>query len=180
MAVELEAWVDEGRATPESRQIAYDRGKRTCDDGTAAYALARALLASRLAEVKGMRGLSLVREAESFARISMKRDPDWREGEAQRLLGSLLALAGAYVPQFEVEEGIELLEGLCAKYPQTPANTMRLSEALISAGDFESASSPLCATWLRRSGLRPSERRTLAAMLTQMPDFTVESCAEGQ
>lgn len=161
----LERDIAGGTATTADRERAYEVVQRSRDDGSAGHAYARAALAGRLAEVRGLRATGLVREAEAHARSSLERDPEFREGSARRLLGSLYALAADYVEHGDSELGLELLEEQTQRYGHDVSNHLRLGEALASLGDPEAARSPLCEAKRREQELDARERELLADLL---------------
>jgi hypothetical protein len=64
-------------------------------EDTAASTFARAAVTGRLVQQKGLRAANLVPEIERFARRSRELDPDFRDGAATRLLGTLYVVAPA-------------------------------------------------------------------------------------
>ena len=129
---------------------------------TAEDAFGRAAITGRLAEKKGALALlgsenpaSLVSEAEKYARLSHKLDPEVRPGAAARMLGSLYIFAPANLLESgNSEDGIEILEHLVAKHPEVPENQLRLADGYIALSDKDPAKKPLCLALAQRGKLR--------------------------
>ena len=157
----LEQLIDEQKATEADREAAYEAVKRFEED-SAEYAFARAALAGRLAQVRGLSAIGLVDEAERYARLSRERDPNFREGAATRMLGTLYVLAPAsLVEHGDSETGLELLEELLDKQPELLENRLRVAEAYVALDDPDPAFEHLCLCLKRRSELRPDAQRLL-------------------
>ena len=60
--------------TEADREYAYKQLERTKDDGSAAYALSRAAIVGRYAEMKGLKALWLIKDIETLALESIERD----------------------------------------------------------------------------------------------------------
>lgn len=167
LADALEKLIDEGAATPKDRENAYQAIKQW-EQPTAEYAYARAQLAGRLAQVRGLTAVFLINEMEHYGRMSMKLDPKWRDGAARRLLGTLYVLAPANLLKHgNSEEGIDLLEKQVEAYPNDPVNHLRLAEGYITLNDPDPAIEHLCYAQARQEALRPSERKLLATLVEQ-------------
>lgn len=164
----LEGEIDVRDVGENERQRAYEAVADAVDDGSPGYALARAALAGRLAETRGLSALGLVREAEHYARTSRNRDPNFRDEEATRMLGSLQALAGDHLEEATTEDGIEVLENLLRRRPEDRRTALRLAQALVALGDPESALAPLCACAAGKDELRASERRIFELVREQL------------
>jgi tetratricopeptide (TPR) repeat protein len=161
----VEKLIDEQRDREHDREAAYD-AIRQWPQKTAKYAYARAVLAGRLAQVKALTAVGLVAEAEKWARRSIALDPKYRDGAAQRMLGTLYVLApAALVNHGDSEDGLELLEEVLDDYPDNPENHLRLAEGYVSLGDPEPAYEMLCTCLARRAELRPDSQRLLARLL---------------
>jgi len=163
----LEQQIAGGTDTPESRRAAYERASelpvRTAED-----ALGRAILAGRLAQVKGLSAAGLVGEVERYARRSAELDPTLRYGAAWRILGTLYVMApAALLDHGDSETGLELLEQAVKKWPDHPENHLRLAEAYIALGDAEPAPQHLCFCRLHRAELRRDDQRLLDELLKQ-------------
>ncbi|TPV93115.1 MAG: hypothetical protein B7733_22335 [Myxococcales bacterium FL481] len=156
----LELEISSGRDTVATREEAYRRVQGP-DDGSAGYAYARAAVTGRLAEVRGLRAVGLVKQVEAYALKSLERDETFREGAARRLLGSLYALASSHVEHGDSEQGLELLEEQVRRYGHDASNHLRLGEAYVALGDVESANASLCAARRERQQLDAGERRLL-------------------
>jgi predicted Zn-dependent protease len=176
----LEARIEEGRATTAEREAAYEAvlGLPT---RTAGDAFGRAAVAGRLAEAKGALSMlddhtpgSLVREAEKYAILSRKLDPQFRDGAATRMLGTLYVLAPANMLEAgDSEEGIELLEALSRDYPDSADHALSLAEAYVALGDDDAARAPLCRAV---SGARALARARRALLETLVDDVGELAC----
>ena len=101
-------------------------------------------------------------DVERNAELSRTRDPEFREGAATRLLGTLYVMAPAtLVSHGNSESGIELLEGLVAKYPDSLENHLRLAEGYLALGDTKPAHPHLCLCLAKKDELRPSDQALL-------------------
>jgi hypothetical protein len=157
----LEKLIEHGKDSLEDREHAY-QSVQGRDDGSAGYAFARAALAGRLAEQRGMAAGHLVTEAESYARKSRELDDGFREGVAARMLGTLYVFAPPrYLEHGDSEEGLTILEDLAERHPDQPQNRLRVAEAYIALGDPEPAIIHLCEALARRVDLREDERALL-------------------
>ncbi|MEE9385300.1 MAG: tetratricopeptide repeat protein [Nannocystaceae bacterium] len=176
----LEAHISSGAASEEDRERAYAR-VQVPDDGTAAYAFARAAVAGRVAEVRGLSATKLVRETEAYARLSLDRDPEFRRGAARRMLGTLYVMAPNLVRHGDSEDGLELLERQVDRYPDDPANHLRLAEGYLALGDPEAARQPLCqaAMNMRRSERTAEQQRLLRQLLEEIELGRQRLCHRG-
>ncbi len=162
----LEKLIEEGKDTDADREAAYDLS-RALPAETAGDAFGKAAIAGRLAEKKGALALlgsesptSLVTEAEKFARQSRKLDPEFRQGAASRMLGSLYIFAPANLLEGgNSEDGIEILEHLVATHPEVIENQLRLADGLIALSDKEPAKKPLCLALAQREKLRRDDAK---------------------
>jgi hypothetical protein len=178
MADGIETLVDEQRDQPDDREAAYE-AVREWQERTPEYAYARAALAGRLAEVKGLSALNLITDMERWARVSMALNPRFRDGAARRMLGTLYVLAPArFVKYGDSEDGLELLEKQVEKYPQHAVNHLRLAEGYIALNDHESAFEPLCVSLAQTSELRASERRLLKTLVREVGGPGALGCDE--
>jgi hypothetical protein len=176
LEVELEA----GTATEDDRMDAYLRVQSIRDDGSAAHAFAAAALAGRLAELRGAKAGKLVTEAESWARKSIERDPEFRDRAATQLLGSLYVMApGRLVEHGDSETGLEMLEGLVEAKPESPAYRFRLAQAYAHLGDDDAAKPHLCASLAARQDLRKDEQRLLDDLVEDAGGAEALACASG-
>lgn len=161
----LEAMIDAGEATPADREACYD-AIRQWERETAAYAYARASVAGRLAQVRGLAAAELIAELERYARRSLQLNPGFREGAAARMLGTLYVLAPpAMVKHGDSEKGLELLEELVRRYPDTLENRLRLAEGYIALDDHEPAYPHLCLLSGKRSALKGDDERLFGQLL---------------
>lgn len=158
----LENDIESGKATEKEREKAYDTVVAATDDGSADYAFARAALAGRVAELRGAGAGKLVTEAESFARLALDREPEYDEGAATRMLGTLYVMApGRLVEHGDAEDGLSLLEDLAEARPEDPRNHLRVAEAYIALDDPEPAAAYLCFAHEHRDGLRQDDQKLL-------------------
>lgn len=114
------------------------------DSGRVAFAMGQALLWGRVAQGRGLSGLSAFRKAESWAAKAFARDPEFQRGLPRRVLGSMWALGGRYLPGRDSEAGIELLAEQTKRYPQDAENVLRLVQALAALGDLEGGHGIYC------------------------------------
>ncbi|MEM6994019.1 MAG: hypothetical protein AAF721_26135 [Myxococcota bacterium] len=177
---ELEALIAEGNDSEDDRQYALDRVQKIEDDETAEYAFVRAALLGRVAELRGVKAGKLVTEVERYARMSIERDPEYRDRAATRMLGSLYVMAPPrLVEHGDSEEGLELLEVLAEEKPQLVVNHLRLAEAFIHLGDPEPALEHLCTAQQGRDALRPDEAALLDRLVADVGGAGVLGCAAG-
>lgn len=164
----LETLVEQGNASDEARVRALEQVRALPDDGSAGYAFARAAVAGRVAELRGVKAGKLVGEAEGFARKSVERDPGFRERAASRLLGSLWVMAPPRLLEHgDSEEGLALLETLAKEQPALLVNHLRLAEAYVFLGDPEPAVPHLCAATKGRSTLRRDDQALLQRLMDE-------------
>ncbi len=163
----LERRIHEGTATRADRETAYAAVEGVAPD-MAEVAFARAAIAGRLAEDRGLRGLALVKEAERLASKSIEIDPAWRGGAARRLLGTLYVLAGQHTEHGDSEEGLELLEELTEEFPDEPLNHLRLAEGYLALDDPDPALEHLCFVRAHADGLQAGDRRLLEQLVSQV------------
>jgi hypothetical protein len=161
----LEELIARGEDTSADRQFAYAEVKAHAID-TAPYAYARAVVTGRLVQQKGLLGADMVGEVEHFAKRSRELDPNFRDGAATRMLGTLYVVApSALLKSGDSETGLELLEDLVAKHPEILENHLRLGEAYIALGDVEPAKDHLCRCSAERARLRADDQRLLSQLL---------------
>jgi hypothetical protein len=164
----LEALIEREADSPADRQFAYESVK-SAEEDTAAYAFARAAVTGRLVQSLGLRGASQVGEVESWALRSRELDPDFRDGAATRLLGTLYVIApSTFLKNGDSELGLEMLEELTEKSPNVPENQLRLAEAYIALGDVEPATPHLCAAIAKRDALRRDDQKLLDHLLASV------------
>lgn len=157
----LEALIAEGKDTPADRELALN-AVRAKEQQTSAYAFARAAITGRVVQSRGLTGAGLVADVERWALLSRKLEPEFRNGAAARLLGTLYVMApGGWLEHGDSEQGLELLEGLVKKYPGQLENHLRLAEAYISLGDPAPATPYLCRCRARRGELRRDDQLLL-------------------
>ncbi len=163
----LEALIDAQKDTKADREDAYAM-IAGWDDGSAAYAFARAAIAGRLAENRGLQAGGLVTEAEEFGRRAREKEPDFREGSATRLLGTLYVLAPARLLKHgDSEAGLELLEDEVKAHPDRAVSRLRLAEAYVALGEPESSREHLCAVKQVEASLSAGDKRLLARLVEE-------------
>jgi thioredoxin-like negative regulator of GroEL len=172
----LEKLIDAGRATPADREAVHKAVKEWKEE-TPEYAYARASIAGRLAEVRGVTAVNLIREMETWGRLAMKLDPKWRDGAARRMVGTLYVLAPASMLQHgNSEDGLQLLEKQTEEYPRDPVNHLRLAEGYVSLNDHEPALEHLCFAQSHERDLRPSDHKLLVQLIDQIGGKSKLSC----
>jgi hypothetical protein len=157
----LESLVAEGKDSPADRELALDT-VRLHEQQTAAYAFARAAIAGRVVQSRGLTGAGIVSEVERWALLSKKLDPNFRNGAAGRLLGTLYVMAPAgWLEHGDSEQGLTLLEDLVKAHPEQLENHLRLAEAYLALGDAAPATPYLCRCHARRGELRRDDQLLL-------------------
>ena len=173
----LEALIDERSDTPADREFAYKSVLLAPDKGGPETPYARAAVTGRFIQQRGLRAAGLVAEVERNAELSRTRDPEFREGAATRLLGTLYVMAPAtLVAHGNSEIGIELLEGLVAKYPDSLENHLRLAEGYLALGDTKPALPHLCLCLSKKEELRASDQALLDELVV---GAGMPGCLEG-
>lgn len=161
----LEEGIEAGTATESDREQAYETVTAAPDDGTADYAFARAALAGRVAELRGVGAGKLVTEAERFALLALEREPEYREGAATRMLGTLYVMApGRLVEHGDAEDGLSMLEDLVQARPDDPRNHLRVAEAYVALDDPDPAAEYLCFAHAHRDALPSYEQKLLETL----------------
>ncbi len=176
----LEQRIEAGSASEADRQAALDKVRAAPDDHSAAYAYARASVAGRVAEGRGLKALKILEEMRTWSRTSIERDPTFADMAATRMLGTLLALAGQHLDGGDSEEGLELLESVVEAHPDSPLNHLRLAEALVALGDAESGYENLCVAAAGRAQLSGEEQALLDRLLDEVGGLDVLGCAAGE
>jgi hypothetical protein len=170
----LEATISAGKDTPTDREYAYEI-VRTHDEDTAAVMYARAAITGRLVQQKGLLAVNLVPDIERSALRSRELDPNFRDGAATRLLGTLYAVAPATLLKHgDSEQGVDLLEGLVAAHPDELENHLRLAEAYIALNDPAPAFPHLCVCIAHQDALRGDSRLLLTHLIA---DAGMPRCA---
>lgn len=165
----LESLIEQGRASEDDRVHALEQIRSIPDDDSAGYAFARAAVAGRVAELRGVKAGKLVTEAESFAQASIERDPEFRDKAASRMLGSLWVQAPPRLLEHgDSEEGLSLLESLTEQQPDQIVNHLRLAEAYVFLGDPDPAVPHLCTAQAGRTSLRRDDDALLTRLLEEV------------
>lgn len=173
----LERLIDEQKDTKADREDAYAL-ITSWEDDSPAYLFARAAIAGRLAENRGLQAGGLVTEAEAYARRAREKEPDFREGSATRMLGTLYVLApGRLLKHGDSEVGLELLEKEVEAHPDRPVSRLRLAEAYIALGDPDPAREHLCAAKAAEATLSAGDRRLLARLVEESGGPDALGCA---
>jgi hypothetical protein len=173
----LEALIDERSDTAADREFAYTSALQAPDNGGPETPFARAAVTGRLIQQRGLLAAGLVKDVERNAELSRSRDPEFRDGAATRLLGTLYVMAPAtLVSHGNSEIGIELLEELVAKYPESLENHLRLAEAYLALGDNKPALPHLCLCLAKKEDLRPSDQALLEELVA---GAGMPGCLEG-
>ena len=161
----LEALIDAQKDGKQDREDAYALVIERADTSPEYY-FARAAVAGRLAENRGLQAMGLVAEAEDYARRVRAIDPDFRAGAATRMLGTLYVLAPpSLVEHGDSEDGLELLEGEVQTHPDRLISRLRLAEAYIALGDPDPGKEHLCVVQRGESQLSAGDRRLLAKLI---------------
>lgn len=167
----LEGLINAGKDTPADREFAYDAVRGDVED-TAGSCFARAAITGRLVQERGLLGAGLVPDIERFAMRSRELDPDFRDGAATRLLGTLYVIApGALLSHGDSEEGLDLLEGLTRSRPDVLENHLRLAEAYLALGDPSPAAPHLCRCLGAKTRLRGDDQRLLDRLVKSAHDL---------
>jgi hypothetical protein len=157
----LEKLIAEGKDTPSDREFAL-RTLRAHPAESAEYAFARAAVAGRVVQTRGLGGAGIVSEVERWAEKSRKLNPSFRNGAAARMLGTLYVLApSGWLEHGDSEQGLEILEGLVKTFPTTWENHLRLAEAYISLNDAGPATPHLCLCQAHKAELRHDDQLLL-------------------
>lgn len=135
-----------GRAEKKAELRSRARRVGECKDtGRVAYAMAQAVVWGRAAQGRGLSGLTAFRRAEKWASKAYERDPEFLEGMPRRVLGTMWAMGGQYLPGKDSESGLELLAEQVQAYPEGDENVLRLMQALVGLGDLDGAHDVYCA-----------------------------------
>ncbi len=176
----LEALIAAGLDTKADRDYAY-RAVRTRPVDTAAYCYARAVVTGRLVQQKGLLGADKVGEVEHYARRSRQLDPNFRDGAATRMLGTLYVVApAALLKHGDSETGVELLEELTEKRPDVLENHLRLAEAYIALGDHDPAKEHLCIAAAGKARLRLDDQALLNQLFKDAGNPRCEKASAAQ
>lgn len=176
----VEKRIAAGTASEADRTAALDKVRAASDDQTAAYAYARASVAGRVAEGRGLKGLKLLEEMRTWAQRSIERDPEFQGMAATRLLGTLLALAGQHLDGGDSEAGLELLESVVEAHPDNPVNQLRLAEAYVALGDPDPAMALLCVATAGRAQLEAEEQKLLDGLVAELGGADLLACAAAE
>jgi thioredoxin-like negative regulator of GroEL len=168
----LEQLIEAQKDSKQDREDAYALVVQRAGTDTDYY-FARAAVAGRLAENRGLQAMGLVTETEDYARRVRAADPDYRQGAATRMLGTLYVLAPAnLVAHGDSETGLELLEAEVKAHPDRIVGRLRLAEAYIALNDPEPAKEHLCVVKQHEAELSAGDRRLLARLLPGVGELT--------
>lgn len=177
--VALEGLIAEEKDSKDDRQYAYDQIKAWGGDDVASD-FARAAIAGRLAEKRGLQAGDLVGEVERYALKARDREPDYREGAATRLLGTLYVMAPSRMLEHgESEKGLEILEGEVKEHPDRVDGHLRLAEAYVALGEPDSALPELCASVAGRERLGLGEKKLLDRLIDEVGGEPALGCGGG-
>lgn len=176
----LEALIADDKDSRGDRDAALEEIRAIADDGSPDYAFARAAVAGRVAEKRGLQAGELVGEAETWARTCIEREADYREGAATRMLGTLYVLAPPrLVEHGDSEKGLEILEGEVKAHPDRVEGHLRVAEAYIALGDPEPGYPHLCTAVMGRERLVRGDRKLLDRLIEDVGGEGVLGCAGG-
>jgi hypothetical protein len=157
----LEALIAEEDDTRADRKAAY-RALRDRNEDTAEFHFAWAAVAGRFVQYKGLLAANLLKDIERHALRSRELDPEFRNGVATRLLGTMYVVApSSLIEHGDSELGLEMLESLVEKYPGDPENHLRVAEAYIALNDPGPAASHLCTCLAVKDKMRKDDRKLL-------------------
>lgn len=176
----LEARIAAGEDSEADRAAALEKVRAASDDGSAAHAYARASVAGRVAEGRGLKALKLLEEMRTWSLKSIERDPEFQDMAAQRMLGTLYVLAGQHLKQGDSEQGLELLEDVVDAHPENPTNHLRLAEGYVALGDPEPGIDGLCVALAAREQLSAEERELLARLVEELGGEAALACPEAE
>jgi hypothetical protein len=182
----LEQRIAAGGGNEAERASALEKARAAPDDGSAAYAYARAAVAGRMAEERGLQALDLLDEIRDWSSKSIERDASFQGMAATRMLGTLHVLAGRHFKGGDSELGLELLEQVLAEqadHGDAAINHLRVAEAYVALGDPEPAFERLCVSLANRAQLSAEEQRLLDALVADVGGAEVLGCpasGEGQ
>jgi ABC-type Fe3+-hydroxamate transport system substrate-binding protein len=172
----LEQRIAAGGGSEAERVSALDQARAAPDDGSAAYAYARAAVAGRMAEERGLQALDLLDEIRDWSSKSIERDAGFQGMAATRMLGTLHVLAGRHFKGGDSEHGLELLEQVLEAHPDAVVNHLRVAEAYVALGDPEPAFERLCVAQAGREQLTAEEQRLLDALVEDVGGAAVLGC----
>jgi hypothetical protein len=162
----LEALVAEGDDTKADRKEAY-RKIRDVNEDTAEFQFAWAGITGRYVQYKGLLAANLLKSIERHARRSLELDPNFRNGAANRILGTMYVAAPSnLVEHGDSEIGLELLEEQVTKFPDDPENHLFLAEAYITLNDPEPAVPHLCYCLSVKDKMRKDEQNLLVNLFS--------------
>ena len=168
---QLEDLIAAGKDRREDRKAAFERIHAMGED-TAAYTFARAAITGRYVQQERLTAAYLVTEVERYARRSRQLDPEFRDGAATRLLGTLYVLAPAMLLKHgDSEVGLRMLNKQAKKRPDIVQNHLRVAEAYLALGDPDPAKPHLCECMARRAELRGDEQLLLDQLLIDADGF---------
>jgi hypothetical protein len=161
----LEALIAEDDDTRNDRKMAF-AAVRNRNEDTAEFQFAWAAIAGRLVQQRGLLAANLVKEIEQKARRSVELDPNFRDGAATRLLGTMYVVApSSFVEHGNSELGLELLLGLVERYPEDPENHLRAAEAYIALNDPLPAAPHICKVLAVRTTIRKDYQKLLESLI---------------
>ena len=174
----LETRILAGSASEADRAAAVEKVRAAADDGSAAYAYARAAVAGRLAELRGLQALDLIEEVQTWALKAIERDADFQGMAPQRMVGTLYVLAGKHLKHGDSEEGLEFLEAVVEAHPDAAVNHLRLAQGYIALGDPEPGLEGLCLARAGRDTLSKEEQVLLDRLVEDVGGSDALGCEE--
>ncbi len=172
----LQQKIDDESETKADRKQAHEQILEW-DDGSVEYAFARAALAGRRAQAQGMKAGGLVEEAEAYAMKAIEKDPSFRDGASQRMLGSLYVLApGRMVKHGDSEKGLEMLEQDVEAHPDRADSHLRVAEGYIALDDPDPAFPHLCFCLKAKDSMGGEDQRLLAQLIKDVGGEATLGC----
>ncbi|HEY2775768.1 MAG TPA: hypothetical protein VGK20_17130 [Candidatus Binatia bacterium] len=157
----LEFLIANDNDTRNDRRDAF-RAVKDRNEETAAFQFAWAGIAGRLVQQRGLLAAGMLKDIEKHARRSVELDPNFRDGAATSLLGTMyVAAPSSLLAHGDSEIGLEMLAGLVEKYPDNPEDHLRLAEAYITLNDPGPAISHLCTCLAVKDKMRKDEQKLL-------------------
>lgn len=168
----LEALIAENDDTRADRKAAW-RAVRERNEDTASFQFAWAAIAGRYVQYKGLLASYLLKDMEKHARRSLALDPNFRNGAAKRLLGTMYVVApSSMLEHGDSEVGLEMLEELVTAYPEDPETHLFLAEAYITLNDPAPAAPHLCFCLGVKSKMRKDEQQLLDNLVSDAGEVT--------
>jgi tetratricopeptide (TPR) repeat protein len=176
IADDLERLIDDQSDNAEDREAAYE-AVLSLEEDTASYAFARAAVTGRLAQIRSLSALGLVREMERYALRSLALDPDFRDGATKRMLGTLYVMAPSILlAEGNAAKGLELLTELVRDQPNRAENHLRLAQGYVESGEPDLAARYLCRAAELQQTLRPADLRLMDELMGETAQTVNAAC----